>query len=88
MLNIWNDTEEWQCVIEKVRETWIDDRRAKVVSYLIGRSEDNGDTWKFVDVSHNSLPNLGYVFPEIFGSMPIPLAKTTFGDEVMADKNK
>lgn len=88
ILNMYNDTEEWQCVIEKVRDTWIDDRKAKIISYLVGRSEDNGDTWKFVDVSHNSLPNLGYILPEIFSSIAIPVSKTTFGDEAMADKNK
>ena len=86
MLTLVNNTDEWQCVIEKVRETWINNRKARIYSYLIGHSEDNGITWKFVDVSHNSLSNLGYIFPQIFGDLPIPEGKTVYVDEIVAQQ--
>lgn len=88
ILNMQNDVEKWQCVIEKVRNTWIDDRKATITSYLVGCSADNGITWKFVDVSHNTLSNLGNIIPEIFSNTTIPLGKTIYVDDAMVDKNK
>jgi hypothetical protein len=83
MVHLMNDVDQWQCVIEKVRRTWIDDKRATMISYLVGQSLDNGQTWKFVDVSHNSMENLSHVMPAIFGTLPVPLSKRTFDDEVV-----
>jgi hypothetical protein len=84
MLTLYNDLTEWQCVIEKIRTTYIDDRKAQITTYLIGRSEDDGLTWKFVDVSHNSLPNLGNILPEIFSGISIPIGKTVYPDDVVS----
>ncbi len=84
VLSLMNSADEWQCVIEKVRNTWIDDRKAEIVSYLVGQSKDDGETWKFIDLTHNSYPNLGNIFPEIFSNISIPLGKTTLVDDVTA----
>ena len=79
-----NDMDQWQCVVEKVRHTFINDKKAIVTTYLVGQSLDAGETWKFVDVSHNSLDNLAYIFPPVFGDLAIPLGKVVYPDEVVA----
>lgn len=87
MVTLMNDVDTWQCVIEKVRETFTEDRgRAITYSYLVGESNDNGLTWKFIDVSHNSMENVINIFPTIFGNLPIPEAKTVYPDEVAAQE--
>jgi hypothetical protein len=78
LITLMNDIDNWQCVIEKVRDTWINDRKAKVYTYLVGESPDNGLTWKFIDVSHNTLENVIYLMPEIFGNLAIPAGKTVY----------
>lgn len=84
IVRIMNDGDEWQCVLEKVRHTLIDNRRVRIYSYLVGHSTDDGETWKFVDVSHNSVRNVIYIFPDIFGTLAIPDAKTVYEDEELA----
>jgi hypothetical protein len=80
LITLMNDIDNWQCVIEKVRDTWINDRKAKVYTYLIGESPDNGLTWKFIDVSHNTMQNVIYLMPTIFGNLAIPEGRTEFKD--------
>lgn len=78
-----NDMDQWQCVVEKTRKTFTDGRKTIITTYLVGQSLDAGETWKFLDVSHNSLDNLGNIFPAIFDDLAIPLGKTVFPDEVV-----
>lgn len=84
MLEMRNEIDQWQCVVEKVRNTFINDKKAIITTYLVGQSVDAGETWKFIDVSHNSLDNLAYIFPPVFGDLPIPLGKTVYPDEIVA----
>jgi hypothetical protein len=87
MLSMLNDIETWQCVIEKVRDSWDESRgKVKTTSYLIGESTDNGVTWKFVDASHNSLENLIYIMPSVFSKLEIPEGKMVYVDEVAAQE--
>jgi hypothetical protein len=87
LLHLMNDIETWQCVIEKVREKWDESRgKVKIYTYLIGESTDNGLNWKFIDVSHNSIPNIIYILPSIFTTMEIPEGKTIYVDEVAAQE--
>ena len=79
-----DEVNQWQCVVEKVRNTFINDKQAIVTSYLVGQSMDAGVTWKFIDVSHNTMENVVYVLPTIFGDLAIPLGKTVFPGEVVA----
>ncbi|THU39888.1 hypothetical protein FAM09_08310 [Niastella caeni] len=87
LITLMNDVDKWQCVIEKVRE-WFDENRGKVktYTYLVGESTDNGLTWKFIDASHNSLVNVIYIMPSIFGTLAIPEGKTVYVDEVAAQE--
>lgn len=85
VINMMNDIETWQCVVEKTREWWDESRgKVKTTTYLVGESTDNGLTWKFIDVSHNSLQNLVYIMPSVFGTLEIPEGKTIYVDEVAA----
>jgi hypothetical protein len=87
LLHLMNDIETWQCVIEKVREKWDESRgKVKVYTYLVGESTDNGLNWKFIDVSHNSIPNVIYILPSIFTTMEIPEGKIVYVDEVAAQE--
>jgi hypothetical protein len=87
LLHMMNDIDTWQCVIEKVRSTFDDTRgNVKIYNYLIGESTDAGVTWKFIDVSHNSLVNVIYIMPSIFGNLAIPEGKTVYIDEVAAQE--
>jgi hypothetical protein len=87
MVTLMNNVDTWQCVIEKSRETFSEDRgRAIKHSYLVGESTDNGLTWKFIDVSYNTIENVINIMPTIFGNLPIPEAKTVYPDEVAAQE--
>jgi hypothetical protein len=87
MVTIMNDMDTWQCVLEKVRDSWDESRgKVKTYSYLVGESTDNGLTWKFIDVSHNSLANVIYIMPSVFGTLAIPEGKTVYVDEVAAQE--
>lgn len=83
LLELRNDTDQWQAVIEKQRYTFIDGKRAIITSYLVGQSLDAGASWKFVDVSHNSLENLAFIFPTIITDLTIPIGKTVIPSEVV-----
>ena len=72
IIQIENDILEWQCVVEKTRETFLNGRKARAVSYLVGQSKDDGQTWKFFDVAHNSVENVIYIMPDIFSNLAIP----------------
>lgn len=87
MLSLVNKIDTWQCVLEKVRETFTDGRgKTKIYTYLVGESTDGGSNWKFLDVSHNTVENVISLMPTIFGELAIPEGKTIFVDEVAAQE--
>ena len=67
-----DDTREWQCVIKKTRETFVDGKKAIVISYMIGQSKDEGLSWKYFDVAYNSVENVVYIMPDVFSALAIP----------------
>ncbi|HVK49996.1 MAG TPA: hypothetical protein VM488_19160 [Pseudobacter sp.] len=73
-------TDEWQCVLEKVRYTQMEERKCRIYSYLVGQSKDDGETWKFVDAGQNSEKNIIYIFPDIFGTLAIPEYRVVYED--------
>lgn len=86
LVELMNDLETWQCVVEKTRQTYIENRKAFVHTYLVGSSTDNGNTWKFIDVSQNKLENVIYLMPDIFGDLAIPEGLTEYEDEILAQQ--
>ncbi|HXB06639.1 MAG TPA: hypothetical protein VNW04_05980 [Puia sp.] len=62
--------DQWQCVIRLSRYYHRDDKKVHLVSYLIGQSKDEGETWRIFDVNYNTVANLMQIFPEIL-DMPI-----------------
>lgn len=83
---MYDGLEEWQCVIEKIRHTFLVNRKVKIHTYLLGRSLDNGLSWTFVDVGHNSVANVIYIFPEIFGNLAIPEVRIVYEEDVTAQQ--
>ena len=87
LVTLQNDTENWQCVIEKVRETFdVNHGKTKAYTYLVGESSDNGLSWKFLDISHNSLENVINLMPTIMGTLPIPESKTVSEADLAAQQ--
>jgi len=62
--------DQWQCVIRLSRYYHKDDGKYHLVSYLIGQSKDEGETWKIFDVNYNVVGNMMQIFPDIL-DMPI-----------------
>jgi hypothetical protein len=86
VIEMRNEIDQWQCVVEKVRNTFINDKKAIITTYLVGQSLDAGETWKFIDVSHNSMESVAYLLPNVFDNLAIPLPKTVYPDEVVAQQ--
>ena len=78
VVQLVHDVTELQCVIKKTSETTIDGRKAKVISYMIGQSKDDGRSWKFIDVAQNSPGNLVYIMPDISGKLTVPQRQVIF----------
>lgn len=78
MLQILNNTNEWQCVIQKKHEATIDNNKAIITTYLVGQSVDKGRSWKFFDVAYNSVSNIAYIMPDIFDTLVIPQREVVF----------
>lgn len=78
LVQIVNDVSELQCVIRKTSEATIDGKKARIVSYLIGQSKDDGACWKFVDVAQSSPGNLVYIMPDISGKLDVPQREIIF----------
>lgn len=70
--------DQWQCVIRLSRYFHRDDKKFHLVSYLVGQSRDEGETWKIFDVNYNLVVNLNMIFPEI---MDMPLKQHSIVSE-------
>jgi hypothetical protein len=72
MLLLENRQDQWQCVIRLSRYFHkTDQSQYHLVTYLVGQSKDDGETWKLFDVSYNSVANIIYIFPEIMDDIPL-----------------
>ncbi|MEO8582221.1 MAG: hypothetical protein ABI415_00420 [Flavitalea sp.] len=81
-----NQINEWQCVVEKTRSTMIDGKKAQIVSYMVGQSMDEGNTWKYFDVAYSSPENLVYIMPDIFHNISVPQRKIIFEKDQLVSK--
>lgn len=78
LIQIVHDNSEYQCVISKTCETTIDQRKAQIITYMVGQSKDEGHTWKFIDVAQSSPGNLVYIMPDISAELTIPQRQVIF----------
>jgi hypothetical protein len=76
------EEDHWQCVIEKVKDCYIGERKAKIWTYMVGKSIDDGNSWKFFEISEGMLNNAREVMHEISDELLIPLRKIVYADEV------
>jgi hypothetical protein len=63
--------QQWQCVIRVSRYFHKDNVQYHYVTYFVGQSSDEGESWRMFDVSYNSVANMIYIFPEVITDLPI-----------------
>ncbi|HVV04656.1 MAG TPA: hypothetical protein VHC96_10570 [Puia sp.] len=64
---------QWQCVIRESRYIHRDDnKKYHIVTYLLGQSKDDGETWRIFDLGYNKVANVIYMMPDVIGDLPIP----------------
>jgi hypothetical protein len=63
--------DQWQCVIRISRYLHRDNVQYHYVSYFVGLSKDEGETWRMFDVSYNPVVNMIYIFPEVMTDLAI-----------------
>jgi hypothetical protein len=71
VLQLLTENSQWQCVIRQSRYFHKEDKKYHFITYFVAQSKDDGETWKLFDVSYNSVGNIGFMFPEIFGDLAI-----------------
>jgi len=73
----------WQCVVERIRDTRIGGKDAKVTSYMIGQSKDDlAANWKFFDVGDNLMVNISSIMPDFSDDLIVPEKKIVYeGDK-------
>ena len=86
LLALENRDEQWQCVIRQSSYFHKEGTQYHFVTYLIGQSRDEGETWRLFDVSYNKVANIIYIFPEIMDDLAITDA--TIRSEDQEAKNK
>lgn len=64
--------DQWQCIIRVSRYIHREDGKYHLVTYLLGQSKDDGETWRMFDVSYNKVANIIYMLPDVIGELPIP----------------
>ena len=73
VISLMASQNQWQCVIWESRYITRDDnKRYHLVTYLLGQSKDDGETWRIFDVGYNSVANVIYMMPDVIGDLPIP----------------
>jgi len=64
---------QWQCVIYESRYIFREEnKKYHLVTYLLGQSKDDGETWRMFDVSYNTVANVIYMMPDVNLDLPIP----------------
>ena len=77
--------DQWQCVIRVSRHiVRADNKRYHIVTYFLGQTKDEGDTWRMFDVSYNSVANIIYMMPDVITDLPIPQPYIISEEEEMA----
>jgi hypothetical protein len=88
MLELMTQNEQWECVIRMSRYFHKEDKKYHLTTYFIGQSKDEGETWRMFDVGYNKVANIIYIFPDIFGDMPIQEATILTQEQELAAQQK
>lgn len=72
VMSLMTENDQWQCLVRVSRIFHKDDKQFHQVTYFLGQSKDEGETWKLFDLSFNTIANVIYIFPEVFQDMAIP----------------
>jgi len=69
----------WQCIVERICETHLKGKNAKVTTYMIGQSkDDSGAEWKFFDVADNLMVNISTIMPDFSDELVVPEKKIAY----------
>ncbi|MDI3321769.1 hypothetical protein [Pinibacter soli] len=82
VLQIVSKDNAWQCVVEKIKEVYYNERKAWVTTYVVGKSEDEGVSWKFVEISEGMLINAREVMRDISDELIIPKRTVVYEDDL------
>lgn len=72
LISLMTANDQWQCLIRESRYFHKEDKKFHQVTYFLGQSKDEGETWKYFDLSYNKVANIIYIFPEVLGDLAIP----------------
>lgn len=72
VITLMTKDDQWQFVIRVSRYIHKDLKKYHLVTYFLGQSKDEGETWRLFDVSYNSVANIIYLMPDVMGDLPIP----------------
>ena len=81
LLALENRDEQWQCVIRQSSYFHKEGTQYHFVTYLIGQSRDEGESWRLFDVSYSKVANLIYIFPEIMDDLELKDATVLSQDQ-------
>ena len=84
--SLMTENEQWQCLIRIERYFHKDEKKFHQVTYFLGQSKDEGETWKLFDLSFNKIANVIYIFPEVFLDMAIPEPSVRSEEEEIAQQ--
>jgi hypothetical protein len=76
--------DQWQCVIRESRYIHREGKKFHLVTYLLGQSKDEGETWRLFDLSYNKVANVIFMMPDIIDDLPIPEPYTISEEEELA----
>jgi hypothetical protein len=69
----------WQCIVERIFDTNLKGKNAKVTTYMIGQSKDDlGTEWKFFDVANNLMINISAIMPDFSDELVVPEKKIAY----------
>ena len=72
VVTLMTKDDQWQCVIRESRYIHREDKKFHIVTYLLGQSKDEGETWRLFDISCTKVANIIYMLPDVIGDLPIP----------------
>ena len=77
--------DQWQILIRESRYIHRDDnKKYHLITYFLGQSKDEGETWHLFDISYNKVANIIYMLPDVFDDIAIPEPSIISEEEELA----